>query len=348
MQTVSVPSLVRVKPGALDRIGLYLERAGVSRVAMLNSDGLPESITQRVCGSIQARAIEILGEASVQAASFEQAAERFAALPSGVQAMVGLGGGRALDVAKHVAFLAGLPYYATPSSLSNDGYCSPQASLTVSGKRQSLPSRLPVGVVIDTEVCLQAPLPLWWSGVGDLAAKTTAVLDWKLAFAQRGEPVNDLAALLSDATVFQFMARPLRDLEGMRLLGTALLLNGVAMEIAGSSRPASGSEHLISHALDLIATRPRLHGLQVGVAAYVMSQLHGRETERIAQLLDQTGFWQGVQAEPFRLSEWREAVRLAPTLKQDFYTVLSTRDCWPEVEQVLTSDARLEGCITPD
>ena len=94
-----------------------------------------------------------------------------------------------------------------------------------------------------------------------------------MAFHATGTPVDDFAALLSDASVFQFLARPKRDLEGMTLLGTALLLNGISMSICGSSRPASGSEHLISHALDSVSKRPRLHGLQVGVATYLMSLL---------------------------------------------------------------------------
>lgn len=88
--------------------------------------------------------------------------------------------------------------------------------------RKSLPSGLPFGVVVDTRACLQAPDVLWLSGVGDLIAKLTAIRDWKLAYHERGEPVDDLAALLSTATVYQFIGRPVRDLEGVRLLATAL------------------------------------------------------------------------------------------------------------------------------
>src|SRR5262249_14099781 len=162
-----------------------------------------------------------------------------------------------------------------PTSLSNDGFCSPQASLTLQGKRRSLPTGLPQAVVVDLAVCQRAPLTLWHSGVGDLCSKFTAVWDWKLAFHRQGAPVSDLAALISDASVFQFMANPVTDEKGTRLLATALMLNGVAMEIAGSSRPASGSEHLISHALDMTGARPRLHGLQTGSAAYLVCCLHG-------------------------------------------------------------------------
>jgi glycerol-1-phosphate dehydrogenase [NAD(P)+] len=143
---------------------------------------------------------------------------------------------------------------------------------------------MPFGVVLDTAVCLNAPEVLWHSGVGDLVSKLTAVTDWKLAFHAVSEKVDNFAALLSDASVDQFLARPKRDLEGMRLLGSALLLNGISISICGSSRPASGSEHLISHALDHLSKRPRLHGLQVGVATYLISLLQRRNSHCIADL----------------------------------------------------------------
>ncbi|MBZ4421296.1 iron-containing alcohol dehydrogenase family protein [Myxococcus sp. RHSTA-1-4] len=340
-----IPALVRIKPGALDRTGVYLARAGHRRVVLLVSTGLQPALAQRLEASLAREGISLIAREEVDEASFEQATALFARVPGGCEAIIGFGGGRALDVAKYVAFLAGLPYLAVPTSLSNDGFCSPQSSLTQGGRRRSLRAAMPSGVVVDTDVCLRAPDPLWWSGVGDLVAKVTAIADWKLAFHARGTPVNDFAALLSDATVFQFMARPVRDLEGVRLLATSLMLNGIAMEVSGSSRPASGSEHLLSHALDTLASRPRPHGLQVGVATYVVSRLQGQGTERVASVLEATGFWRGITADPLSRREWLEAVRLAPTLKEDFYTVLSSRDCTPEVEDVLRTDPQLRGCF---
>ena len=342
---IGIPALVRIKPGALARSGIYLARAARRHVLLLSSAGTPAPIEAAMLNGLAREAIEVVARREVGAASFEEAAALLPALPARCDAVVGLGGGRALDTAKYLAFLARLPFLAVPTSLSNDGFCSPSASLTIGGRRRSLPCAVPFGVVVDTEVCLRAPEVLWLSGVGDLVAKVTAVHDWKLAFHARGEPVNDFAALLSDATVFQFMARPERDLEGMRLLATALMLNGIAMEIAGSSRPASGSEHLISHALDQTSARPRLHGLQVGTAAYVVSRIQGRDTDHIAAVLDATRFWDAIRADPFSLDEWREAVRVAPEIKPGYHTVLSSRDCGPEVESILRTDARLQGCF---
>jgi glycerol-1-phosphate dehydrogenase [NAD(P)+] len=344
-RSIQLPTTVRIKPGALDRVGIYLQRAECRQVAVMRSEGLPPELPGRLVAGCDGAGVGIAWSGEVDGAAFESIGGLLEALPAACDAVVGLGGGKALDVARYVAHLAGRPFFAVPTSLSNDGFCSPQASLTLGGRRHSLPAVLPQAVVVDTAVCLAAPEVLWWAGVGDLVAKTTAIADWKLAFHARGTPVDDLAALLSDATVYQFMARPVRDEQGVRLLATSLMLNGIAMAICGSSRPASGSEHLISHALDRVARRPRLHGLQVGVASYLVSRLQGQGSERIDAVLTATGFWDGVAADPFDRAEWLAAARLAPTLKDDFHTVLAERDCLPEIEDLLAGDARLAACI---
>jgi glycerol-1-phosphate dehydrogenase [NAD(P)+] len=302
-------------------------------------------LPDRVARSLADQAIEPAAWVEVPDNDIESAARLFADLPRQTSAVVGVGGGKALDVAKYVGFLGRLPYFAVPTSLSNDGFCSPQASLTVRRQRRSLSAALPFGVVIDTAVCRDAPRSLTLSGVGDLVAKFTAIQDWKLAFHRTGTPMDDFAALLSDGSIHAYLSHPHFDLEGIRLLATALLLNGIAMEMCGSSRPASGSEHLISHALDASSARPRLHGLQVGVAAYLVSLLQGANTERIAGLFEATGFWNEIAADPFSRPEWLQAVRAAPSVKENFYTVLSSRDVLPEVEKILADDPCLKRCF---
>jgi glycerol-1-phosphate dehydrogenase [NAD(P)+] len=343
---INVPRLVRIKAGALRRLGVYLARSCLAPVALFHSEGLLQSILDVARLSLRDHGIALALLHEVHEASVEEVVRLLSALPSSCKALIGVGGGKALDAAKYIASLAGLPYFAVPTSLSNDGFCSPQASLMFQGKRRSLPTGLPEAVVVDLAVCRHAPLRLWHSGVGDLCSKFTAVSDWKLAFHRRGAPVNDLAALMSDASVFQFMANPASDEQGIQLLATALMLNGVAMEIAGSSRPASGSEHLISHALDMTGARQRLHGLQTGTAAYLVSSLQGgSHHERIGELFARTGFWESVRKQPFSKEEWRIAVERAPSVKEDFYTILSEKDPWPEFARMITHDPALIGCF---
>jgi glycerol-1-phosphate dehydrogenase [NAD(P)+] len=345
---IAIPTLVRIKAGALDRIGVYAKRGGFKHAALFLNKELDSRLSNRVAHAVAAEGIAVLKTAEITSASFEQADEIFHSMPSHVDIVIGFGGGKAMDVAKYVAFLLHRAYIAMPTSLSNDAFCSPQVSLDIKGRKKSCPATMPYGVVVDTEVCLNAPQVLWWSGIGDLISKLTAVTDWKLAHKKDGTQINDFAALLSDSTVFQFMANPTHDLEGVRLLATALMLNGIAMGVCGSSRPASGSEHLISHALDIVSKRPRLHGLQVGMATYIVSQLQGgRHTARIASLFDTTGFWNAFKCDPLSREEWANAFKLAPSLKSDFYTILSERDQTDAFLSILDNDIRLQTLFLP-
>lgn len=338
--------MVRIKPGVLSRVGLYLARAKKTRAVLLTSAGLPSHLVDTVVRSCADHGVALVHRSDINDATYEEATALVPQWPSGCDVVVGVGGGRALDVAKFAGSVADRPVVVVPTSLSNDGFASPAASLITAGRRRSFGCAMPAGVVVDTEVCLAAPAALWLSGVGDVVAKVTAIADWKLAFHARGTPIHDLAALLSDATVSQLMARPIRDLEGQRLLATALLQNGVAMALAGSSRPASGSEHLISHALDMTSSRPRLHGIQVGMAAYVIAALQGANQGRIATVLNATGFFAAVAADPFVTAEWLSAVSHAPTIKDDFYTVLTARpDATEAIADLIANDPQLAGCF---
>ncbi|MFO0904043.1 MAG: iron-containing alcohol dehydrogenase family protein [Pirellulales bacterium] len=345
---VTIPTLVRIKAGALARAGVYLSRVDHRRVVVFQSVNLSDELLGTFANSLAGERIEVASRAEVVEASFEKAVEHFRALPRDVTAIVGLGGGRALDVAKYVAFLAKLPYFSFPTSLSNDGFSSPVSSLTVARRRRTLSASMPYGVVVDTTICQHAPRPLTMSGVGDLAAKVTAIHDWKLAFRNAGTPIDDFSVLLTTGAVQAFFARPTLDEEGIRTLATSLLLCGIAMEISGSSRPASGSEHLISHALDALSDPPRLHGIQVGIATYLMSLAQKNRSEEINHLFEVTGFWDEVYASPFSRSLWFEAIRLAPSMKQSFYTIFSTRDLQAELQAAIETDPRLSRCLRDD
>src|SRR5262245_43954656 len=170
---VAIPTIVRIKTGALGRMGIYLSRQGHRRVAVFQSDGLLDDITSRMRLGLQSASIEPIIWVNVAANEFERAISCFTDLPRSVTAIIGLGGGRALDLAKYIAFLGQLPYFAAPTSLSNDGFASPQSSLTVSGKRKSLAAAMPFAVVVDTEVCQRAPKYLTLSGEGHRTPKLT-------------------------------------------------------------------------------------------------------------------------------------------------------------------------------
>ena len=119
---IAIPSLVRVKPGALDRLGLYLKRNGHTKAMVLVSQGMVPEYLDRARRGMAEQGVACLDWIEVGEASYEAATAALHRRPQGTSAMIGLGGGKALDVAKYVAFLGRLPYYATPTSLSNDGF----------------------------------------------------------------------------------------------------------------------------------------------------------------------------------------------------------------------------------
>ena len=341
LRSVFVPRLIRLKVAALDRITVYLGREGWTTPLLLVSEGLPEAIVRRITESCTLAQTLIVTEASVE---MEESIR--SQLSQEVDAVIGLGGGKTMDLAKSLAFHLDLPYLAVPTSLSNDGFCSPNASLTRNGVRFSSPARLPSGVVVDLDVVQAAPMRLWLSGVGDLVAKRTAIFDWKRAFHTDGTAFDDLAALLSDASVYQFMAYPERDDQGIKLLAQALLFNGVAMEMAGCSRPASGSEHLVSHALDRYAQRPQLHGIQVGLATYWMALVQQQDVSDLDELFETTGFWRYWKEHPMPKSDWVRALKESQGMKSNFVTVLSDPEARVRAMEILDSDPRLQDCLS--
>src|SRR5258708_12384496 len=186
----TIPTLVRVKPGALDRLGIYAERHEFARIALFFSRDLDARLPARLTASLQARDIEILRQTPVDSYGLEKVTALFRECPRNADAIIGFGGGKALDVAKYIAFLWRLPYFSVPTSLSNDGFCSSQSSLTIEGRRHSLPAALPAGVIIDTKVWLNAPAILWHSGVGHLVSKFPSVARFEITSHQTRTPIH--------------------------------------------------------------------------------------------------------------------------------------------------------------
>ncbi len=125
----------------------------------------------------------------------------------------------------------------------------------------------------------------------------------------------------------------------------SLVLSGIAMEIAGSSRPASGSEHLISHALDVVLTNHKMHGLQVGIATYLCSLLQDNRQKHVKDFLLKTGFFNFVAQDPINKQEFIQALKLAPTIKQNYYTVLSEQNSFDKAISFIETDDILKQVI---
>ena len=243
--------------------------------------------------------------------------------------IIGLGGGRSVDVAKMTAFKLNKPLVSVPTSASHDGISSPFVSIRGSDKPHSVKVNTPIGVLADTKLLSDAPLRLLASGCGDLVAKLTAVKDWELARDEKNEYFGSYAANLAYMSAKIILNESQKLLQkngfGVRTIVEALISAGVAACIAGSSRPCSGAEHLFSHALEyVVGQNCGLHGERVGLGTIMMAKLHGLNWERIVETLENVGA--PTKAKQIKLNgdQVARALITAQSLRPDRYTILST------------------------
>ena len=250
---------------------------------------------------------------------------------------IAVGGGKVIDVTKVASHRLRIPFISVPTSASHDGIASPFASIRREDRPYSEPAQAPLAILADIDVIREAPDRLIRAGVGDVVSNVTAVKDWRLAHRLRNEPYSEYASSLSlmAAKIVMRNAKPIGQLlpEGIKKLVQALISGGVAMSIAGSSRPCSGSEHLFSHALDVVADRPALHGEQCGVGTIIMEYLHGGDWRRIRDTLRRAGA--PTTAEELGVSEDEliEALCTAHEIRPERYTILGDRGLTPEAAE---------------
>lgn len=260
---------------------------------------------------------------------------------SGARFLVAVGGGSKIDVTKVVAARHRLPWVSVPTSAAHDGISSPRASLHAPETVTSIEAVVPVGVLADTSVIVQAPFRLLASGCADVLSNVTAVLDWKLAARLRNEEYSSTAATLAEYAAQEIadhaqLIKPNLE-ESVWIAIRPLIVAGIAMSVAGSSRPCSGSEHLFSHALDRAAKRPSLHGEQCGVGAIMMMYLHGGDWRRLRAALHTIGAPTTARELGVSTEEIVQALVGAHKVRPERYTILGDNGLTREAAERLAT-----------
>ncbi len=261
---------------------------------------------------------------------------------AGARFLVGVGGGSKIDITKVVAARLRIPFLSLPTSAAHDGISSPRASLHGSGSVTSQTAAVPVGVIADTQLIVQAPFRLLASGCADVISNVTAVLDWRLAVRLRNEEYSSTAAALSEYAAQEIIdhassIKPNLE-ESIWIAIRPILVAGIAMSVGGSSRPCSGSEHLFSHALDRVSAHPSLHGEQCGVGAIMMMYLHGGDWRRIKNALLTIGAPTTARELGVTREEVVRALVMAHSIRPDRYTILGDNGLSREAAERLASN----------
>ncbi len=202
--------------------------------------------------------------------------------------IIGLGGGRVLDVCKYAAHISKKPYLSIPTTAANDGMVSPIAVLMKEdGRPMSLGASMPTMTLIDIDVVASGPLATIKAGIGDTISNYMALKDWELAVERGKDTMYGYAYLMSKNSLDALMKTQFDTIcpEFVEVLINSLVLSGIAMDFAGSSRPVSGSEHCFGHALDYYMEDRKLHGYQVALGTVAMLKMIGASCDEVIAYL---------------------------------------------------------------
>ena len=239
--------------------------------------------------------------------------------------VIGVGGGRSVDIAKMIGFNLDKPFISIPSSASHDGIASPFVSIR-GDKPHSMVATAPLGVFVDVDIIRKAPRKLLASGCGDLIAKITAVRDWQLGRDKTGEYYGRYSAdlaLMSAKILMESSTHFSKKGLDVREIVEALISAGVASCIAGSSRPCSGAEHLFSHAIDKLEPGIGLHGEKCGIGAIMIAKLQGQDWEKIVKTLKDVGAPTTAKEIGLKSGTLAKALTIAQSLRPERYTILN-------------------------
>jgi len=240
--------------------------------------------------------------------------------------ILAVGGGSKIDIAKIAAMHLNLPFISIPTSAAHDGIASNRASIKSGEGSKSIEGASPMGVIADTSIIFKAPYRLLASGCADVLSNFSALRDWKLAFNLRDESFSRSAYSFSLFAAESMMdaadyIRPNLE-ESVWLAIKPIIVSGISMSVARSSRPTSGSEHMISHTIDLMYPGRAMHGEQCGVASILTSYLQKGDWEELKHALLNIGAPTQVSELGLTDEEFIEAVANAHKIRSDRYTIL--------------------------
>ncbi len=324
-RVVGTPLTIDIGAGTVAGLAPLLADRRISsggHVAVVVGPGLGEEIAESLRGTLDNAELW-----HTDAGGVEDATRLARRLREGFyDALVGIGGGRTLDVAKYAASLSGLPMVAVATSLAHDGLASPVASLEDHGRKGSYGVQRPIAVRVDLDSVRRSAPALRRGRLGDVISNLSAIADWRLAGRVRGETVDGVAVTFARTAATSIVHREdgIGDDAFLIALAEALVLSGLAMATAGSSRPCSGGDHEILHAIDHLFPGTAGHGELAGAASLFTAWLR-EEPGLTAGLagclrrhdLPRTPADLGLSEEQFA-----QAVVHAPQTRPDRYTIL--------------------------
>ena len=324
--TMELPRLIVVGEKNIRKIGDFLKSLNdAKKVSLISGSNVKKIVQKKIDESLTSSNIKKSWHLSKinDAKSIKEIEKNVRKNKTNL--LIGVGGGRSVDIAKMIAFNLGKPFVSIPTSASHDGIASPFVSVK-GEKPHSMVATAPLGVFVDVDIIKKAPKELLASGCGDLIAKITAVHDWQLGNSKTGEYYGRYSAhlaLMSAKILIENSSRFAKKGPDVREIVEALISAGVASCIAGSSRPCSGAEHLFSHAVDKLEPGVGLHGEKCGIGAIMIAKLQGQDWKNIVKTLKAVGAPTTAKEIGLKSNILARALTIAQSLRPERYTILN-------------------------
>jgi len=259
---------------------------------------------------------------------------------AGIVLIIAVGGGRVIDTAKVVSYNLDIQFVSVPTAASHDGIASSRASVMTENGNVSVAAHPPLAIVADTGILASAPHRLMAAGYADMVANYTAVMDWELSKNKTGEIVSEYAMTLSKITAELMVdsADMVKnyDENAAWIVMKALFASGVAMSIAGSSRPASGGEHKFAHMLERLVPGKALHGEACGLGAIISMNLHGGNWRNLRESLRIIGAPTTPKELGISDEVVVEAILRAKEIRPERYTIFDTEITKEQAEKLVS------------
>jgi glycerol-1-phosphate dehydrogenase [NAD(P)+] len=284
---------VIVEAGALERVAQVIGELGPGRRVVLVSDrntetAAGERVRRALTGSFVVRRCYFDTDQWVRPDERAVGFLMFTMEPD-TDFLIAVGSGALTDITRFVAARTGLPFISIPTAPSVDGYTSAGAPITHDGYKRTLDCKQPLAVIADIDILAAAPPEMVRSGFSDTIAKLVSRIDWQLSRVVTGEyycpTLAEAVTMAAERCVEAADGIGARDKEAIRTLTEALMISGLAMHLVGNSRPASGSEHSLSHYWEMKShledREEHLHGTKVGVATGIVAGFFERFFARL-------------------------------------------------------------------
>ena len=322
---MELPRLIEIGENNINDFGKFLLSLNKpKKVSLIAGTNVQKILKKKIEKSLKVKKIKFVWHTSIdnQLKSLNQIQKDVKKDNSDL--IAGIGGGRSVDTAKLISYNLEKPFVSVPTAASHDGMASPFVSVK-SDKPHSIVATAPMGVFVDIDVIQKAPTKLLASGCGDLIANISAVKDWQLGHKKKkeyyGRYAADLAMMSAEIVMENSSEFAKKGLDA-RVIVEGLISAGVASCIAGSSRPCSGAEHLVSHALDKLAPGIGLHGEKCGLGSIMIAKLQGQDWKKIVKTLKNVGAPTTAKQIGLKPEIIIEALIIAQELRPERYTIL--------------------------